>query len=152
MQIGTKRAVPTFLPIPDHVFEKLLEKYPRGKLPQVENCYYLLLTSRWGQPFVVPDFVINVDLPVGYKTTKKKDVEQLCGKGLAPLRGTRILQFMQDRSISSVESKVGFVAWLPNPDSEKPWLFSPNSNLIRNGGMPDFGYGDTIEDALRKFL
>lgn len=152
MLISNPRSEARFLSIPDHIFERLLDKYPKGLLPQVEQCYFLLLTPVFGKPFVLPDFVFSINLPVGWKTVNRQDLKSLAGNGFAPKRGIGLSQSFQDKWLSQAECISGFVAWLPSPDTAKPWLFKEGSSLVRNGGVPDFKYGDTIEQALKEFL
>lgn len=152
MQVSTLRAVPNYLQLPESLFEKLLEKYPHGYLPQAENCYFILITPVFGKPYVLPDFVLNINLPVGWKTSNRKELRSLAGHSFAPYRGSKFKHWIQDRFLAQAECRVGFVAWLPNTDTDKPWLFKPGSSLVKNGGMPVFSYGDSIEDAMKDFL
>ena len=152
MRMTNLRAEPVFVQVPDDLFEKLLERFPKGELPRIENCFYLLVTPAVGEPYVIPDFVIPMNLPTGWKTSNKQDLQQIAGNHFAPNRGSKLKAWASDRWLKSAEFCVGFVAWLPHPETEKPWLFKEHSSLIKKGGMPDFKYGPTMQAALEQFL
>lgn len=137
--------------IPSEIFERLLERYPTGKLPTVQVCYYTVIVGLFGA-FCIPDFILNVQVPGTWiNQAGKEHVEfgrtqarLFTGQNLAPNRGSRIRQWLSNRFLHSVSFNVGYVAWEQHPTLDAPWL-------VKNE-MPDFHYGETPQQALEKFL
>lgn len=133
-----------FPKVSDELWDEIIEAYPSGALPHIERCYYLRFDTMFGNPFVIPDFVMPITVPVGWSSAKPKDLHNLSKLGLAPLRGSRLRQFMQSRTLRKVTSCVGYVAWIPHQEFDKPWE--------QAGLMPDFKAGDTADQAVSLLL
>ena len=137
--------------IPDELFERLLVKYPKGELPKLQRCYYTVLYPRFGKPFAIPDFVVNVSLPDSWINHPGRErimfpaqqARMFAGQSLAPKRGGFFRWWLDNHFMRAVEFNVGFVAWEPS-EIELPWTV--------RGEMPEFGYGFSAEQALEKFL
>lgn len=130
--------------VSDELWEEIIQAHPHGALPAIEHCFYLEFETMFGKPFVIPDFVLPVSVPVGWHSAKPKDLHNLSKLGLAPYRGSRLRQYMQSRMLIRVSSNVGYVAWIPHQEIDKPW------ELPRL--MPNFKAGSTPDNAVRQLL
>ena len=155
MQFGEKIIKSTQTPvaqaIPPELFERLLERYEHGHLPKVQRCYYTVLHPRFGKPYAIPDFVLNVNVPMDWINNGtnsrvlfgRQQARLFTGQALAPMRGGKIRWWIENHFLHSVEFCDGYVSWMQQ-ELELPWTVL--------GEMPEFGYGFSLESALEKFL